>query len=186
MKRNYIELPSIKLDYHNPPYNASKVALLVENRPDPLLAPVMLQFMSVVPPDWTFRFMGTEESLAHIGKSKAIQHQVSIGKLQLSYIPENMTTNGGEEISRFFTSKYLYETLLAPAEHLLVFQTDSKTFSHLVIVSSAHRSYQVSCAPVPDDQSTSFWNTTGWVLLGLGIDRRTAAMEVSPFARSRQ
>lgn len=115
----------MSLEYRRSPYNESKVALLIENRPLPLLAPLMLHFMSVVPPDWRFRFMGSVRSVAHINQSVAIRERVASGKLDLTYIPSNMTTNSGEEISRFLTNLWLYEVLLQPAEWLLVFQTDS-------------------------------------------------------------
>lgn len=85
----------------------------------------MLHFMTVVPPEWRFRFMGSPESVASINQSHAIREQVRIGKLDLTLIPENMTTSSQEEISVFLTTLWVYETLLRPAEHLLVFQTDS-------------------------------------------------------------
>lgn len=121
-------LPSVSLDYGSPdtsPYNASKVALLIENRVNPILAPLMLHFMSVVPPDWRFRFMGSLESVEYLNTSRAIRNQVVSGKLDLTYIPANMTTGSQEEISRFLTNLWIYETVLQPAEWLLVFQTDS-------------------------------------------------------------
>ncbi|KAK9790387.1 hypothetical protein AB5N19_03956 [Seiridium cardinale] len=124
----YPGIPKIHLDYHEPvvsPYNASKVALLIENRPNPILAPLLLHFMSVVPPDWRFRFMGSTESVAHVNRSVAIREQVNNGKLDLTYIPSNMSTIGQEMISRFLTNLWLYEVVLQPAEWLLVFQTDS-------------------------------------------------------------
>ena len=123
-----IAYPKISLEYANQnrsPYNASKVALLIENRPFPILAPLMLHFMSVVPPDWRFRFMGSVESVEHINKSMAIQEMVRAGKLDLTYIPSNMSVSSQEDISRFLTTMWLYETVLAPAEWLLIFQTDS-------------------------------------------------------------
>ncbi|KAH9906268.1 hypothetical protein F4778DRAFT_778657 [Xylariomycetidae sp. FL2044] len=107
------------------PYNETKVALLIENRALPSLAPLLLHFISVVPPDWRFRFMGSEASVAQVGKSPAIRSQVSGGKLDLTLIPSNMSTGGQEEISQFLTTLWVYETLLRPAETLLVFQTDS-------------------------------------------------------------
>ncbi|ETS83460.1 hypothetical protein PFICI_05336 [Pestalotiopsis fici W106-1] len=125
---DYPDVPRLHFDYHEPPaspYNASKVALLIENRANPILAPLMLHFMSVVPPDWRFRFMGSTESVAHINKSVAIREQVNNGKLDLTYIPTNMSTAGQEMISRFLTTLWLYEVVLQPAEWLLVFQTDS-------------------------------------------------------------
>lgn len=60
-----------------------------------------------------------------INQSTAIQHKQNIGKLDLTLIPPNMSTSGREEVSRFFTTLWLYETVLAPAKHLLIFQTDS-------------------------------------------------------------
>jgi hypothetical protein len=123
-----MEVPRVVLDYpqlSHAPYNASKVALLIENRSFPMLAPLMLHFISVVPPDWRFRFMGSTESVAHINQSVAIREQVSAGKLDLTYIPSNMSTAGQEQISQFLTNLWVYETVLKPAEWLLVFQTDS-------------------------------------------------------------
>lgn len=122
-------MPSVHLDYDGngpiSPYNISKVALLIENRVNPILPPLIMHFMSVVPPDWRFQFMGSEESVAFVNTSRAIRESVEIGKLDLTYIPSNMTTGSQEEISRFLTTLWLYETVLQPAEWLLVFQTDS-------------------------------------------------------------
>ncbi|KAG9246133.1 hypothetical protein BJ878DRAFT_311190 [Calycina marina] len=125
-------LPSVPSVHFTPPpsgpispYNVSKVALLIENRPNPILAPLMLHFMSVVPPDWRFRFMGSPESVKAVNASRAVRDAVAIGKLDLTYIPSNMTTGSQEEISRFLTTLWLYEVVLQPAEWLLVFQTDS-------------------------------------------------------------
>ncbi|ESZ93048.1 hypothetical protein SBOR_6569 [Sclerotinia borealis F-4128] len=116
-------IPKLTLDYGAPPpsqYNASKVALIIENRVNPILSPLMLHFMSVVPPDWRFRFMGSLESVAHMNTSRAIRQHVQSGKLDLTYIPANMTTGSQEEISRFLTNLWLYETVLQPAEWLLL------------------------------------------------------------------
>ncbi len=121
--------PRVSLEYHYEQqaskFNESKVALLIENRPFPLLAPLMLHFISVVPPDWRFRFMGSVESVAYINESVAIQQQVAAGKLDLTYIPANMTTGSQEEISQFLTNLWIYEVYLQPAEWLLIFQSDS-------------------------------------------------------------
>ena len=125
------ELPSLSLDYGESPYNHSKVALIIENRPLGILAPLILHMISVVPPDWRFRFMGSEHSISLVNNSAAIRRQVSVGKLDLTYIPKNMTTSGSEEISQFLTNLWIYEVVLQPAEWLLIFQTDSRFFSSL-------------------------------------------------------
>jgi len=69
--------------------------------------------------------MGSVESVAKLNQSVAIRHQVAAGKLDIGYIPANMTVGSQEEISRFLTNLWVYETLLRPAEWLLIFQTDS-------------------------------------------------------------
>jgi hypothetical protein len=81
--------------------------------------------MAVVPPDWRFRFMGSVDSVEYINGSRAIRDAVTAGKLDITYIPQNMSTGSQEEISQFLTTLWLYETVLQPAEWLLVFQTDS-------------------------------------------------------------
>jgi hypothetical protein len=80
--------------------------------------------------------MGSEESVAFVNRSAAIRRQVLAGKLDLAYIPQNMSVNGQEEISRFLTTLWLYETVLQPAEWLLVYQTDSEQafWDHLLFV----------------------------------------------------
>ncbi|KAI4219567.1 MAG: hypothetical protein LQ349_008316 [Xanthoria aureola] len=123
--RQRIDIPTVSLDFHQPKYNPTKVALLIENRPEPMLAPHMLHMLSVIPPDWRAQFMGSDESVAYINASRAIRYQVSLGRLDLTYIPKNMSVAGQEQISQFLTTLYLYDTLVKPAENLLVFQTDS-------------------------------------------------------------
>ncbi len=123
------KIPRVTLEYAGSqlesPFNASKVAFLVENRPLEILAPLILHMMSVVPPEWRFKFMGSIESVAYLNTSHAIQDQVKFGKLDLMYIPSNMSTSGQEMISRFLTNLWIYEQVLYPAEWLLVYQTDS-------------------------------------------------------------
>lgn len=69
--------------------------------------------------------MGSLESVEYLNTSRAIRNHVASGKLDLTFIPANMTTGSQEEVSRFLTTLWLYEVVLQPAEWLLVFQTDS-------------------------------------------------------------
>ncbi|KAF2964256.1 hypothetical protein GQX73_g9307 [Xylaria multiplex] len=97
---------------HNSPFNASKVALLIESRALPILAPLLLHFISVVPPDWRFRFMGSPQSVELVNSSHAVRSQVESGKLDLGLIPSNLSTDGQEMISRFLTNLWLYQTVV--------------------------------------------------------------------------
>lgn len=107
------------------PFNSSKLALLVEDRPLPALAPVLLHFMAALAPDWRFLFLGSAASLSAVNASAAVRSRVGTGRLLLRPMPAGVSTSGTEMVSRFLTSRWLYETAVAPAEWLLVFQTDS-------------------------------------------------------------
>ncbi|KAF3169755.1 hypothetical protein TWF225_011237 [Orbilia oligospora] len=112
-------------EIHTPnPYNETKLALLIENRPQPHLTPLLLHFMSVVPPEWPFLFLGSNESITHIQKSGPIRNYISNGKLSVRLIPEDMNVNNQENLSRTMTRVDFYE-MLSPAEWLFIFQTDS-------------------------------------------------------------
>ncbi|CAK7230134.1 hypothetical protein SCUCBS95973_007469 [Sporothrix curviconia] len=170
-----VNYPTIKLEYgpqQRPSmFNESKVALLIENRPFPVLAPLMLHFISVVPPDWRFRFMGSVESVEAINTSVAIREQVKAGKLDLTYIPSNMSTGSQEEISRFLTTPWLYESVLQPAEWLLVFQTDSILCANSQRNINEYLEYDWIGAPW---STSSRWGGNG----GLSIRRVSAMIDV--------
>lgn len=120
----------IARDVVYPETHRYKVAFLVESRPLPHLAPLLLHFIYSLPHDWSVRFMGSEASIAAVKKSAAIREHIVAGKLDQVRIPSTMTVNGQEAISRFLTTLRLYDTILRPAEHLLVFQTDSMICSN--------------------------------------------------------
>ncbi|KAK6356375.1 hypothetical protein TWF718_000736 [Orbilia javanica] len=106
------------------PYNETKLALLIENRPQPHLTPLLLHFMSVVPPEWPFLFMGSNESIAHIQRSAPIRGYIDNGKLSVQLIPKGMLVDSQEHLSQTMTRVDFYQSLL-PAEWLFIFQTDS-------------------------------------------------------------
>ncbi|KAG9692443.1 hypothetical protein KCU95_g7228, partial [Aureobasidium melanogenum] len=92
--------PAIRLKYKEAsPFDPRKVALLIENRPSPQLIPLLLHFTAVIPNDWRVRFMGSKESMASVNSSLAVQDQVNIGKMDLTYIPSNMSVAGTEQIN---------------------------------------------------------------------------------------
>ncbi|KAL3428418.1 hypothetical protein PVAG01_01927 [Phlyctema vagabunda] len=113
--------------------NQSKVALLIEDRPLPNLVPLFLHFTMVLPPDWTFRFIGSPASIAALTHAPAVQRQVASSKVGITAIPANTSIASQELISRFMTSLWLWDEVLAPADAVLVFQTDS------ILCANAHQ-----------------------------------------------
>ncbi|EPS35262.1 hypothetical protein H072_11521 [Dactylellina haptotyla CBS 200.50] len=126
-------MPKVSVNYHPnrpppSPYNETKLALLIETRPLGHLAPLLLHMITVVPPDWRFLFLGTNESIAHLNASLPVQMHERNGKLDLRLVPDNLSVAGQEQTSKTFTNLWFYEEVLGGkrgVENLLVFQTDS-------------------------------------------------------------
>lgn len=157
----------------SPPLNASKLALLIEDRPQPVLAPILLHFIAVLPPSWPFLFLGSPASLSALNASAPARAHVRTGKLSLRPIPANMSTAGQEMISRFLTSRWLYEVAVGtpPAEWLLVFQTDATLCANSRLDVDAFLGLDWVGAPwTPDAQ----WGGNG----GLSLRRVSRIVEV--------
>ncbi|KAL5320436.1 hypothetical protein ACEPPN_011240 [Leptodophora sp. 'Broadleaf-Isolate-01'] len=107
------------------PYDLRKLAFLVETRPLPHLPALFTHMMTIIPPEWTFKFMGSPVALAFMRASPTIARFEASGKLQFLDIPSNYSLSNRETISQMFTDPHLYRDILAPAEHLLVWQPDS-------------------------------------------------------------
>ncbi|TWU77326.1 hypothetical protein ED733_005222 [Metarhizium rileyi] len=106
------------------PLNVSKVALMIEPRPLPHLAPLILHMMAVVPPDWRFLFIGSPKSVYSLGKSKAIEHRRKYGKLELVRLPETWKLEASEDVSRLLTDVRFYDEFLPDAEWVFRFEQD--------------------------------------------------------------
>ncbi|KAI3397091.1 hypothetical protein diail_11234 [Diaporthe ilicicola] len=83
--------------------------------------------MAVVPPEWSFRFMGSEESLALMESNPIIRRYITRGKLFLDLIPYEFVANinSYDTVNFLLTRPWLYEEWLWPAEWLFLFQDDS-------------------------------------------------------------
>ncbi|KAI0866989.1 hypothetical protein F4860DRAFT_521107 [Xylaria cubensis] len=120
-------IPKVKIDWHsqwpegNPRdrFNASKVALMIEPRPLPHLVPQILHMISVVPPDWRFTFVGTNQSVASVGRSYATKHQQAVGKLDLLVLPAPWEIDSKEKVHRLLTDMRFYDEFLPGVEWLL-------------------------------------------------------------------
>lgn len=106
-------------------YDPKKVAFLVETRPLPHLPALYTHMTAITPPEWTFKFMGSKESIAHMRSSPNIRRMEEDRKVAFILLPDIYTVTDRESISQMFTDPHLYRDILAPAEHLLVFQPDS-------------------------------------------------------------
>ena len=97
----------------------------METRPLPHLPALLSHFISVLPPEWTFRFVGSPSSMAFISSSRALSYHISSNKLVSTELPSKYPIHNSEAISATLCDLSLYKDFLAPAEWLLVFQSDS-------------------------------------------------------------
>ncbi|PQE15047.1 hypothetical protein CJF31_00007118 [Rutstroemia sp. NJR-2017a BVV2] len=112
-----IEATSMSLD-------PSRVALLLETRPLPHLPALLAHFISVLPQPWVFRFVGSQEANVLITSSSLSSH-IKTGKLVVDELPSKYDIKTQESISMTLTDLAFYKDFLAPAEWLLMFQSDS-------------------------------------------------------------
>lgn len=130
LARTREKIPRIKIDFHpnkdpRTAYNSTKLALLIEGRPQPQLVPHILHMISVVPHDWRFLYIGSNTSVASVGRSFAIKYQQAAGKLDLMIAPKPWEINDKENIWRMLTDTRFYDELLPGVEWLLKYETDS-------------------------------------------------------------
>ncbi|TVY38460.1 hypothetical protein LOCC1_G007301 [Lachnellula occidentalis] len=123
-------VPRIKVDWFpnrdpRDQFDTSKVALLIEGRPIPHLVPQLLHMITVVPNDWRFVFIGTNESVTEVSRSFATQYHMVNGKLDLMVLPEPWSIDSKEDVYRVLTDIRFYEEFLPGAEFLFKFESDS-------------------------------------------------------------
>lgn len=71
----------------------TRVAVLIEDRPLPYLIPLLLHFISVVPPEWSFRFMGSQDSIKMMESNPIVRRYIEAKKLFLDLIPYHIVPN---------------------------------------------------------------------------------------------
>ena len=88
-------------------YDRTKLALLVETRPLPHLPALLAHMTSLIPPEWTFKFMGSPLATAFMQSSPLISRLEASGKLSIVSLPSNYFVSDRESISQMFTDPYL-------------------------------------------------------------------------------
>ncbi|OBT85100.1 hypothetical protein VE02_06499 [Pseudogymnoascus sp. 03VT05] len=130
LTRTRQKLPSIKVEFHPESdsltaYDPTKLALLIEGRAKPHLVPQILHMISVVPPEWRFLFIGTNKSVAAVGRSFAIKHQQAAGKLDLMVVPKPWEIKNKEHVWRMLTDSHFYTDLIPGVEWIMKYESDS-------------------------------------------------------------
>lgn len=149
-------------------FESSKVAVIIESRPLENLVPLLLHFSSVLGDEWPVVLF---TSLAHIVDSASLRRAISEGRIIVRNLPEGVKFETHFDVSLFLTNRWMWEGL-APAEHVLLFQTDS-----IICANSQERAedflqYDLIGAPITEE-----WHGQGYNG-GLSLRNRTLVLEV--------
>ena len=132
-----------------------KVAVIVDNRADSRLVPIILHFSTILGPDWPI-FLFTTSNFGTA--SKAFHRKIKDGSIQLRDLSSAVGFEKHTDVSAFMTTPWLWEQLM-PAKHVLLFQLDSIICSNSPFEVNDYLKYDLIGAPIQD--------SAGW---GLGFN----------------
>lgn len=157
--------------YHRPESlfeTASTAAVILETRENNNLVPLLLHFAGVLGPTWPITLYTTlltaEKFAASIVLSR-MEHQIEIRVL-----PEGTDISNHDSISAFLTKAWFWESL-APASHVLMFQSDSIICSNSEVDINDFLQYDFVGAPIAAGSGRGFNG-------GLSLRNREKMLEV--------
>ncbi|KAI9641987.1 hypothetical protein NHQ30_009857 [Ciborinia camelliae] len=103
---------------------SDKVAVIVETRRSGNIIPLILHFSAVLGPTWPLIIYTSAENFGSFSTSAALLRHQAFGRIVVRSLPPGTWFYNWDSVSLFLTTKWLWEDL-APAEHILLFQTDS-------------------------------------------------------------
>ena len=108
-----------------------KVAVIIETRRSGNIIPLILHFSAVLGPTWPVLIYTPAENFGSFSTSAALLRHQQSGRIVVRPLEGGVWFPNWDSVSSFLTSSWLWENL-APAEHILVFQSDSMLCSNAV------------------------------------------------------
>ncbi|RDW73558.1 hypothetical protein BP6252_07465 [Coleophoma cylindrospora] len=154
---------------------SNKVAVITDTQYTPRLIPLILHYHSVLGPDWPIVFYTSQETITqHLDpnskQASAIwSRAVQDGRIEVRTIPDEFNLTSRDGVNIYLSRPWLWESL-APAQHVLIFQTDA------IVCANAHRSI--------DDFLEWDWigaplhATDAWYNGGLSLRNRTMILDI--------
>lgn len=106
------------------PLNYSKVATIFESRPLQELNLCLLNFLTVLPPDWPVVAWLSEANYDMVLQSRVLQPFITSERLNLTIL-ERGDMNSTDRFSDVLMNPWIWQQFVPEAEHMLMFQTDS-------------------------------------------------------------
>ncbi len=130
----------------------------------------MLHFSAVLGPDWPVIIYTSAENFGSFSTSRALLRHQAAGRIVIRALPEGLYFPNWDSVSSFLTTPWLWEDL-APAEHILVFQSDSVLCSNSVRSVEDFFKYDLVGAPIAPELGQGYNG-------GLSLRKRSTMLRV--------
>ena len=150
--------------------NSSKAAVIIETRFRTNLVPLILHFSTVLGPSWPIKIYTSAESVGLFSSSAALSRYLHSGVIQIRILPQTVLFTNSDSVNSFMTKPWLWESL-APAEHILIFQSDSMLCANAARSVEDFFEYDFVGAPIAP-QIGSGYNG------GLSLRKRSSIMRI--------
>ncbi|TGO74082.1 hypothetical protein BELL_0309g00030 [Botrytis elliptica] len=127
----------------------NKVAVIIEDSYRPEVIPLVLHFGSVLGPTWPILIYTSIEDVARFSTSAALSRYLKQGLIQIRNLPQTVLFTDLKARNKFMTDTWLWENL-APAEHILLFDSDSMLCSNAATSVDDFFAYDLIGTPVKD------------------------------------
>ncbi|CZT47743.1 uncharacterized protein RSE6_08342 [Rhynchosporium secalis] len=108
-----------------------KSAVIIETRRSASIIPLVLHFSAVLGPEWPVIIYTTQENFGSFMTSQALLRHVKSGRVVIRALAEGLYFPNWDSVSAFLTTPWLWNDL-APADNVLIFQSDSVLCSNSV------------------------------------------------------
>lgn len=127
----------------------NKVAVIIEDSYRPEVVPLVLHFGSVLGPTWPILIYTSIEEVARFSTSAALSRYLKQGLIQIRNLPQTVLFTDLKARNKFMTDTWLWESL-APAEYILLFDSDSMLCSNAATSVDDFFAYDLVGTPVKD------------------------------------
>ena len=149
---------------------SNKVAVIVDTRASGNIVPLVLHFSAVLGPTWPVLIYTPSENFGTFTTSAALLRYQAIGRVVVRPLAEGVWFPNWDSVSGFLTTSWLWEEL-APAEHILLFQSDSILCSNSVRSVEDFFEYDYIGAPIHPVWGAGFNG-------GLSLRKRSTILKV--------
>ncbi|CAG8951337.1 hypothetical protein HYFRA_00008087 [Hymenoscyphus fraxineus] len=149
---------------------SNKAAVIVETRRSGGIVPLVLHFSAVLGPDWPVIIYTSSENFGSFSTSAALLRYQRAGRVVVRPLAEGVYFPSWDSVSDFLTTPWLWRDL-APAEHILIFQTDSVLCANSVRKVDDFLEYDIIGAPILPKFGVGFNG-------GLSLRKRSTTLRV--------